>query len=87
MFYLLWLTLFGLIVGIIAKFLHPGDDPDGFLPTVGIGIGGSYIGGAINWMLGNGAIMSMSGFFMSIIGGVVLLIIYRMWKANNGKQQ
>jgi len=87
MFYLLWLTLFGLIVGILAKFIHPGDDPDGFLATIGIGIGGSYIGGLINWMLGNGAILSMSGFIMSIIGGVLLLVIYRMWKANNGKQQ
>jgi len=87
MLYILWLTLFGLLIGAIAKGIHPGDDPDGFLPTAGIGIGGSYIGGFINWMLGNGAILSMSGFIMSVVGAVILLIVYKMWKANNGKQQ
>ena len=43
-----WL-IYGLLVGIIAKALHPGDDPIGFLPTMGIGVAGSYIGGLINW--------------------------------------
>lgn len=82
---LIW-VIFGLLTGALAKFLHPGDDPVGFLPTVGIGICGSFIGGAINWALDAGkATFEPSGFFMSIIGGVVFCAIWRFYKLKNGK--
>jgi len=51
MFTLIIWGIFGLIVGLIAKAIHPGEDPVGFFPTIGIGIVGSYIGGGINWLL------------------------------------
>ena len=81
MFYLVWLAIFGLIVGLIGKAVHPGEDPEGFLPTIGIGIAGSYIGGLINWLMGNGAIFSTSGFLLSIVGSVILLAGYKYWKS------
>ena len=73
-------VIYGLVVGIISKCLHPGDDPVGFLPTIGIGIAGSYIGGLVNYLLGRGMAFSSSGVFMGIIGGVVFLAIFRWWR-------
>ena len=78
-----WIA-FGFLVGILAKFLHPGDDPVGFIPTVGIGIAGSFVGGAANWMLQIGdSPFEPSGFLMSILGGVVFCMIWRWWSLNN----
>ena len=75
-----WIV-FGLIVGLIAKLLHPGDDPVGFLPTVGIGIAGSLVGGLIQWTLrlGSGP-FAPSGFIFSIIGGVIFCWAYRRYR-------
>lgn len=78
---LIWIV-YGLIVGLIAKALHPGDDPVGFLPTVGIGIAGSYVGGLINWLLGRGEVFSSSGLLMGVIGGVIFCYIYRRFRLN-----
>lgn len=76
---LVWI-FYGLVVGLLAKALHPGDDPVGFLPTVGIGIAGSYVGGLINFALGKGEAFSSSGIIMGIIGGVLFLAVWRWWK-------
>ena len=78
---LIWIV-YGLIVGLIAKALHPGDDPVGFLPTVGIGIAGSYVGGLVNWLLGRGEVFSSSGLLMGVIGGVIFFYIYRRFRLN-----
>jgi uncharacterized membrane protein YeaQ/YmgE (transglycosylase-associated protein family) len=75
-----WL-LFGLIVGLISKALHPGDDPVGLLPTLGIGVVGSFIGGFINWLLSFGnSPFQASGFIMSVLGGVVCCVAYRYYR-------
>jgi len=78
-----WL-IYGLIVGSIAKWLHPGDDPKGFLPTIGIGVVGSFIGGGFNWLLFNGEPFSSSGVIMGILGGVLFCWGYAKWKAKQG---
>jgi uncharacterized membrane protein YeaQ/YmgE (transglycosylase-associated protein family) len=80
MLYLLSLLVFGLIIGLIAKAIHPGEDPIGFLPTCGIRIAGSYIGGFINFLLGKAELFSMSGMVMSILGGVIFCWIYRKYR-------
>ena len=41
-----WIV-FGLIVGVVAKFLTPGRDPGGFIVTILIGIVGALLGGFI----------------------------------------
>ena len=75
-----WLV-YGVVVGLLSKFLHPGDDPVGFLPTVAIGIAGSYMGGAIAWALGNGLTpLQPSGIILGVLGGVVCLMIWRWHK-------
>jgi uncharacterized membrane protein YeaQ/YmgE (transglycosylase-associated protein family) len=80
MFYILSLLVFGFVVGILAKSLHPGDDPVGCLPTMAIGIVGSFFGGFINWILGyNSQLLQPSGFLMSIVGGVIFCMIWRWY--------
>ena len=85
MFALLWELIIGLVVGAVAKFLMPGKDPGGIWITMIIGIAGSilatYIGQAIGWYrAGQGA-----GFIMSVVGAVVLLLIYRIIKGAAAK--
>lgn len=76
---LMWLV-FGLIVGSLARFLHPGDDPVGFLPTLSIGVAGSFIGGGINWLLNLGGPFHPAGLVMSVIGGILFCWAYRTYR-------
>ena len=77
----------GFIVGFIAKLLTPGREPGGFIITTLIGIGGAllaeWIGRAVGWY---GPDQS-AGFFASIIGAVILLCLYHLFKKVMGKQQ
>ena len=75
---LLWEMIIGLVVGVVAKFLMPGKDPGGIWITMIIGIAGAifatYLGQAIGWyQAGQGA-----GFIMSVVGAILLLLIYRV---------
>jgi uncharacterized membrane protein YeaQ/YmgE (transglycosylase-associated protein family) len=78
MFGLLGWILFGAVVGAIAKLLMPGRDPGGFLVTIVLGIAGAMIGGFIGRALGWYGPNDGAGFFMSLLGAVLLLWIYRM---------
>jgi uncharacterized membrane protein YeaQ/YmgE (transglycosylase-associated protein family) len=69
----------GLIVGAIAKFLMPGNDPGGWIVTILLGIAGSVVGTYIAGMLGMAAPV---GWIGSILGAMLLLLIYRMLKKN-----
>jgi uncharacterized membrane protein YeaQ/YmgE (transglycosylase-associated protein family) len=73
---LIW-VVFGLIVGAIAKLIMPGSDPGGIVITMLIGIAGSILGGFLGRMIGLYGPGQYGGFFMSIIGALVLLFLYR----------
>lgn len=76
---MLWLLIwimYGLVVGGLAKLIYIGEDPKGILSTVTIGIAGSYVGGLINYLLGQAEAVSYSGALMGIIGAVVCCWIY-----------
>jgi uncharacterized membrane protein YeaQ/YmgE (transglycosylase-associated protein family) len=70
--------LFGLIVGIVAKLLMPGRDPGGFIVTMAIGIAGALIGGFLGRAVGWYGPNDNAGFLMSVLGAIVLLVLYRM---------
>lgn len=76
MFNLLVWCVYGLFVGSIAKAIVPGEERMGFFQTVAIGIAGSYMGGAILYLLGSYDSVSPSGIIMGIAGGVLSLILY-----------
>jgi uncharacterized membrane protein YeaQ/YmgE (transglycosylase-associated protein family) len=76
MFGIIGWIFFGLIVGIIAKLFHPGRDPGGFIVTILIGIAGSLLGGFAGRALGLYGPGQGAGFIMSVIGAVLLLVLY-----------
>ena len=69
--------LFGLVVGVLAKFLMPGRDPGGFIITILLGIAGSLLGTFVGRALWGGANYS-AGWITSILGAVLLLFLYRL---------
>lgn len=70
--------IFGLIVGIVARFLMPGHDPAGFVVTAVLGIVGALLGGFFGRSVGWYAAGEPAGFVMAIVGAVVLLVLYRL---------
>jgi uncharacterized membrane protein YeaQ/YmgE (transglycosylase-associated protein family) len=78
MFGILGWIIFGLIVGVLAKALMPGKDPGGIIVTMLLGIVGALFGGFIGRALGLYGQNQSAGIFMSIIGAVVVLMIYRL---------
>jgi uncharacterized membrane protein YeaQ/YmgE (transglycosylase-associated protein family) len=78
MFGVIGWIIFGLIVGALAKLVMPGRDPGGIIVTMLIGIVGAVLGGWIGRAVGMYGPNQAAGFFMSFIGAVVLLAIYRM---------
>lgn len=76
---LLW-VLFGLIAGVIAKFIMPGKGPGGIVVTIILGIVGAVVGGFISTQLGFGDISGFDVRSMAIAvgGAVLLLLIYGM---------
>jgi uncharacterized membrane protein YeaQ/YmgE (transglycosylase-associated protein family) len=75
---LLYTILIGLVIGVIAKFLMPGRDPGGCIITILLGIAGSfvasYLGRAMGWYQEG----QPAGFIFSVVGAMILLLIYRM---------
>jgi uncharacterized membrane protein YeaQ/YmgE (transglycosylase-associated protein family) len=70
--------IFGLIVGAIAKLLMPGRDPGGFIVTILLGIAGALLGGFLGRALGLYGPEDVAGFVMSLVGAIVLLLLYRL---------
>ena len=75
--FIVWI-LFGLVVGIVAKFLMPGRDPGGMVLTIILGVVGAVVGGFIGRALGWYGSNDPVGFFMAVLGAIVLLGLYRM---------
>jgi len=71
--------IIGLVVGIIAKFLMPGKDPGGFIITAILGIIGSFVATWIGKTMGWYQEGQSAGWIASIIGAIILLLIYRMF--------
>ena len=84
MFAILGWIVFGLIVGIIAKFLMPGKDPGGIIVTMALGIVGALLGGFIGRSLGMYGANQGAGFLMSVGGAIVVLFIYRLLVGRRG---
>ena len=77
--HILWALIIGLVVGAIAKLLMPGRDPGGIIITMLLGVAGSivagFLGRAVGWYHNPS---SGPGIIASIVGAMVLLLIYRL---------
>ena len=74
---LIYTLVIGLIVGAIAKLLVPGRDPGGWIITILLGIAGALVGTWLGRVLGIYSGGQTAGWIASIIGAVILLLIYR----------
>ena len=73
----LWMLVVGLIVGALAKLFMPGRDPGGVIVTMLIGLAGAALAGFIGRAVGWYAPGDAAGFIASVLGAVLLLVIYR----------
>lgn len=84
MFSILGTIFIGLIVGFIARAVKPGDDKLGWIMTALLGIGGSFlakfVGQALGWYKDGAA----AGFIASVVGAIILLVIYSVVKSKTG---
>ena len=79
MLHILWSIIVGFIIGLIARAILPGAQHMGFLATTVLGILGSLVGGFIARLFSRpaeGSKFHPAGFLMSIIGAIILLVIY-----------
>ena len=66
----------GFIVGVLAKFLHPGRENMGFLLTVVLGIAGAFLARFVGQAIGFYGPQATAGLSAATIGAVVRLVIY-----------
>ena len=76
----LWMCIIGLIAGAVAKWIVPGKDPGGIIVTMLLGIAGSLLAGFLGRALGWYSAGQGAGLIMSVVGAILLLIIYRLIK-------
>lgn len=76
--HIVWTCLVGLVVGVVAKFLMPGRDPGGLIITMLLGIAGAFVASFLGGMLGWYAAGSGAGFIMSVLGAMLILLLYRL---------
>ncbi len=75
---MIWALLVGLVVGAVARFIMPGKDPGGIFVTMLLGVAGAFVA---NWFGQNAGWYvqgEAAGFVASVLGAIVLLIIFRM---------
>jgi uncharacterized membrane protein YeaQ/YmgE (transglycosylase-associated protein family) len=76
--------IIGAIVGLIAKFLVPGRDPGGFIVTPLIGIGGALVATYLGQFLHIYEPGQNAGFIASVIGAIIILLLYRAIRGRSG---
>ena len=68
----------GLVVGLIARAIKPGDDNMGWIMTIVLGIAGSLIAGYVGRALGWYPPGQPAGWIASVIGAIILLVVWGM---------
>ena len=76
--HIIWTIFIGLIVGLVARFLKPGDDSMGWIMTILLGIGGSLAATYGGQALGIYHAGQSAGFIGAVVGAIVLLVIYNL---------
>lgn len=68
----------GFLVGLIARFIKPGDDPMGWIMTIILGIAGAFAATYGGQALGIYHAGEGAGFIGAVVGAVVILVVYGM---------
>ena len=80
MLHVIWMILIGLIVGVLAKLLHPGRENMGIIATILLGIVGSLGATFLGRLVGFYKEGEAAGFLGALVGAIVVLVIYGMVK-------
>ena len=74
-----WIVV-GLIAGVLAKLIMPGDDPGGFIVTILLGIVGAFVGGFVVNLLGGAGVSGFNlwSILVATLGAIILLAFYRL---------
>ena len=72
----IWTIVLGLVIGIIAKLIHPGKENMGIIMTIILGIAGSFLAGVIGQSFGWYRAGEGAGFIASVIVAILILVIY-----------
>jgi uncharacterized membrane protein YeaQ/YmgE (transglycosylase-associated protein family) len=78
--FIVGLILWGFVVGGLARLALPGPDPMPWYATIGLGLGGSLIGGIIARLV----IGTAGGLILALIGAILLLYLYRRFVQGRG---
>ena len=83
MMHWIWTIVIGFIAGLVARAITPGKSVTGFIMTAVLGVAGSvlasFIGQSMGWYSGG----QVAGFIGSVIGAIILLVIYHLVTRNN----
>ncbi|WP_296242961.1 MULTISPECIES: GlsB/YeaQ/YmgE family stress response membrane protein [unclassified Psychrobacter] len=74
----IWMIIVGLVAGLLARAIKPGNDPMGWIMTIVLGIVGAMLGGFVAGLVGINADGGFTGLIFSVIGAIILLFIYEM---------
>ena len=77
---LIYTILIGLVVGVVARFLHPGKDAIGLIMTALLGIAGSMVASFGGQFLGIYQAGQGAGFIGAVVGAIILLAVYTKMK-------
>jgi len=78
--HVLWSIIVGFFIGLLARAILPGADQMGFIATTVLGILGSVLGGLAGRLISKpeeGSKFHTAGFFMSVVGAILLLLLWR----------
>ena len=77
--HIVWSVIVGFVIGLVARAITPGADHMGFIATSVLGIVGSFGGGflgSVIWKPEEGAPVHPAGFILSVVGAVLLLVVW-----------
>jgi uncharacterized membrane protein YeaQ/YmgE (transglycosylase-associated protein family) len=78
--FILGLIIWGFIIGGLARLALPGPDPMPWYATLGLGLGGSLIGGLVAELL----LGTAGGLIFAVLGAILLLYLYRRFVQHRG---
>jgi uncharacterized membrane protein YeaQ/YmgE (transglycosylase-associated protein family) len=82
--HIIWTLIIGLVIGAVAKLLMPGRDPGGLIITILLGIAGAFLATFLGRAIGLYRDGTSAGFIMSVVGAMILLLLYRLLRGNRG---
>lgn len=68
--------MLGLVIGLVAKLVHPGKENMGIIMTILLGVAGSFLSGIIGEAIGWYKAGEGAGFIASVVVAIILLVIY-----------